>query len=570
MDESLKQLKSENDHFIQSLNLIIKTNYPQLSTEASTLLNTFVSTSDQMYLLAPQYDYNNIQANGKRSLLKFANNFLKKASSSTQTKDDISEILNGIEFFILSFNYSIAQHESTNDDKSSLNVVNELLVNLEKNVEKYMKTFLKNGYFSCNCQELTIVLQFFLRLGALVLNPFNLQSLLSFILPHNLVVDSFVTNSSMSTPQTVARFIRLPDLILSRFFTRILFLVQNPISGLSITRKTINLDVNSPYLIGVDEKSMYTKLIKRTVRTKTNVRFRVLSTKGHFYGKVIFYCHGGGFLGPSAESLEDLYIVDWALALPGVTIINVDYSLAPESKFPTQTQEILDCYLWLQSESEEVKKVLGFIPTDVVLAGDSAGANLTLSLALMINDLHEEFNATSIKLPKSIVGMFGKYYISKELSSSHFLSIGDQLVSFLFLLRMASYMKFRVYSSLGLNNNENKQTGKTWKLMNLDNVDGFMTNPNIEPDPSPYLQPSKYHNFSSDALKSIRLYLMSIDACPLLDESIELAKNWKGKVKLVHIENTCHGSLYFVRMHPSATKNIMKTSIDLLNEAFKE
>lgn len=566
MDETLQLQKRINENFCRVLTRLISEKYPRLQDEAELLFGQFIEAAEPIYQIAPQYDYNDIPSNGKRSLLKFAQNFLLRAHYAINSVDDVRHIFIGTEYFILALNYSMDQHNARGDTEKTNEMTHDTLVTIENNVEKYMRTFLRDDYIACNCPDLKIVLKFFFRLCTLALSPSTIRGLLAFVLPHNWVVNPFVENCKKSTPQLLARFIRIPDIFISRMVTRMVFLIQNPIAGPSIERKSVTLDVASPYLIGVDEKVMYTKLFKRLDIAKTKIRFRVLSTKGHFQGKVILYVHGGGFVGPSADSLEDLYIADWALGLPGATIVNFDYSFAPEVKFPTQVQELLDCYLWLQSGSPEVKEVLGFIPSEIIFAGDSAGGNFILALTVLLNDIHQEFSSTRITFPKALVGMFGKYHISKKMHSSHFLSISDQLVSFTFLLRMASYCKFRWYNQHSLNNNSDAQ--KTWTLVSIDSaLDHFVSNKNMDPDPSHYLQPLMYPYFNSEPLKAINLYLLGIDACPLLDETILLAKKWCGQVKYIHLDDTCHGSLYFHRWHPSATKSMMKSSIDLLFEA---
>lgn len=64
--------------------------------------------------------------------------------------------------------------------------------------------------------------------------------------------------------------------------------------------------------------------------------------------KLIFHCHGGGFVAQSSKSHE-LYLREWAVALD-IPIFSVDYSLAPGKQIipifdifpiPTQSDRIL-------------------------------------------------------------------------------------------------------------------------------------------------------------------------------------------------------------------------------------
>jgi acetyl esterase/lipase len=84
--------------------------------------------------------------------------------------------------------------------------------------------------------------------------------------------------------------------------------------------------------------------------------------------RVLLYLHGGGF----ALRFPTLYArftarVGRAL---GARVLLVDYRLAPEHPFPAGVDDCLTTYRWLLGQ--------GVAAQDIVIAGDSAGANLTL------------------------------------------------------------------------------------------------------------------------------------------------------------------------------------------------
>ncbi|AYG62758.1 alpha/beta hydrolase [Rhizobium jaguaris] len=83
----------------------------------------------------------------------------------------------------------------------------------------------------------------------------------------------------------------------------------------------------------------------------------------------LLYLHGGGFVVGSLESHHAICaeIADHA----GAELVSVDYRLAPEHRWPAQTD---DCYGVLKSLLAEGKTV--------VLIGDSAGGNLAAGLAV--------------------------------------------------------------------------------------------------------------------------------------------------------------------------------------------
>jgi acetyl esterase len=95
---------------------------------------------------------------------------------------------------------------------------------------------------------------------------------------------------------------------------------------------------------------------------------------------LIVWAHGGGFvLGSVQES--DSFVRELA-ARSGCAILSVDYRLAPEHKFPTQINDVLEATLW--AAARRVSLAGNNVP--LILGGDSAGANLT---TVATRKLHE-------------------------------------------------------------------------------------------------------------------------------------------------------------------------------------
>ncbi|MBX5043690.1 alpha/beta hydrolase [Rhizobium lentis] len=88
---------------------------------------------------------------------------------------------------------------------------------------------------------------------------------------------------------------------------------------------------------------------------------------------VLLYLHGGGFVVGSLESHHAICaeIADFA----GAELVSVDYRLAPEYRWPAQTDD-----------GFAVLKHLLSADNKVVLIGDSAGGNLAAGLALRARD----------------------------------------------------------------------------------------------------------------------------------------------------------------------------------------
>jgi acetyl esterase/lipase len=91
---------------------------------------------------------------------------------------------------------------------------------------------------------------------------------------------------------------------------------------------------------------------------------------------VVFYVHGGGFVSCSAGTHRPI-----TAALARVTrhrVFSVEYRLAPEHRFPAAQDDVLAAYEWLLAT--------GVQSSEVALAGDSAGGNLVLALAVRLRD----------------------------------------------------------------------------------------------------------------------------------------------------------------------------------------
>ncbi len=95
---------------------------------------------------------------------------------------------------------------------------------------------------------------------------------------------------------------------------------------------------------------------------------------------VMLYLHGGGWVLFSIDT-HDRLMREYA-ARAGIAVLGLDYSRAPEAKFPVAVNEVAATLTWL----EEQGAGLGLDPAQVIIAGDSAGANLAVSACLIRRD----------------------------------------------------------------------------------------------------------------------------------------------------------------------------------------
>lgn len=109
-------------------------------------------------------------------------------------------------------------------------------------------------------------------------------------------------------------------------------------------------------------------------------------------GKVIYYTHGGCYISGLTYNYRDFCAPFCDLA-EGVEIILLDYTLMPDSGYPTQLNEALD--LW---DELTVKRKID--PKNIIIGGDSSGGNLALALILKLKDtkraVEQYFPAVSV------------------------------------------------------------------------------------------------------------------------------------------------------------------------------
>ena len=103
--------------------------------------------------------------------------------------------------------------------------------------------------------------------------------------------------------------------------------------------------------------------------------------------RLVLYVHGGGFTVGSSHVVRDL-LARLALA-SAARVLSVDYRLAPEHPWPAGLDDVRA--VWRAALVE-------YAPTQVVLAGESAGGNLVLALLGELRDRGEPLPAGALLL----------------------------------------------------------------------------------------------------------------------------------------------------------------------------
>jgi acetyl esterase len=111
-----------------------------------------------------------------------------------------------------------------------------------------------------------------------------------------------------------------------------------------------------------------------------HVVVRLFEPRAEADSPALIYLHGGGWTTFSLET-HDRLMREFA-ARTGFKVLGVDFSLAPERRFPRQLEEIGEVVGWLHTEGPR----LGVDPGKVGIGGDSAGANLAVATCLRLRD----------------------------------------------------------------------------------------------------------------------------------------------------------------------------------------
>jgi acetyl esterase/lipase len=120
--------------------------------------------------------------------------------------------------------------------------------------------------------------------------------------------------------------------------------------------------------------------------------------------RVLLYVHGGGWISGSARAYRGLagHIAHAA----GARALSIDYRLAPEHPFPAGLEDALAAYRWLLANEAR--------PEQVVIAGDSAGGNLTLAMLIALRDAGDPLPAAAACLsPATDLALTGETWQSK-------------------------------------------------------------------------------------------------------------------------------------------------------------
>jgi acetyl esterase len=125
---------------------------------------------------------------------------------------------------------------------------------------------------------------------------------------------------------------------------------------------------------------------------------------------LVLYVHGGGF---RILSKDTHWVMGLAYARRGYLVLNASYRLAPKHPYPAAVEDVAAAYVWAVENAAR----LGGDPARLIVAGESAGANLVTSLAVMACYERPEPWARRVfragVVPRAVVAACGLFQVSE-------------------------------------------------------------------------------------------------------------------------------------------------------------
>lgn len=160
----------------------------------------------------------------------------------------------------------------------------------------------------------------------------------------------------------------------------------------SAPSQTINVEEQRKVLVSglipEEQRVPVEKIEDQVIHTpNVDIPIRIYTPEGNGPFPILMFFHGGGFLGGTIESHDQ---IARPLAVEtGHKVITVGYRLAPEHPFPAGLMDCYEATKWAAEHTEE----LNADGVNLAVIGNSAGGNLSAAVSLLARD-RKEFNVT--------------------------------------------------------------------------------------------------------------------------------------------------------------------------------
>jgi epsilon-lactone hydrolase len=137
------------------------------------------------------------------------------------------------------------------------------------------------------------------------------------------------------------------------------------------------------------------------------------------HDRALLYIHGGAwFLGSTTTHRPLVSSLAYASR---VRALSINYRLAPEHPFPAGLDDCMVAYEWLLHS--------GIAPDKIIVAGDSAGGNLTLALLIALRDAGKPLPAGAVAIsPATDLTFTGESYTARAHLDPFFSDLGSNRI----------------------------------------------------------------------------------------------------------------------------------------------
>ena len=341
-----------------------------------------------------------------------------------------------------------------------------------------------------------------------------IEKLINFMKGEDSPVDSSIAkntqkdnNQNMTLPLLYKD--KVPDKKLKRYYVSVTIL----------NNKTL-------YFKDEREESIISSIINKfkssTISTQINNEFKK--------NTILIAVHGGGFIA-SSTLIHERYLRKWLKEID-IPIFGINYSLAPEYKYPEGVNDVFQAYMWILNHAKEE---LNMDIKHIILYGDSAGGNIILALnsLLIVLKEYDKNLRNRIVLPELLLLSYPVTNVSVDnYSNSILLSLDSQMWN-------TNVIKYMCQQYLG-----------NYPLQEKDL----------------FLNPIKLNDFILDRMTSkIRFFFGSNDI--LRDDSIKLLyvfSKYNNKNRTNKIDARAYDILYLGHGFNGQSENIQKISRNVI------
>lgn len=177
--------------------------------------------------------------------------------------------------------------------------------------------------------------------------------------------------------------ISLSILIASLIFILGLLLVVSPKPAVKLFSRAFDLPVR------ITNKSMYeanAPFAKPIVSVKygstKDETADIYQPKANLNNKVIIWVRGGGFIAGDKKGLKE-FGTD-IVAKTHATVMSINYTVAPEAKYPTQVEQLAHAVAYLKANAHRFN--LDADKLSIIIGGDSSGAQIAAQYAALVTN----------------------------------------------------------------------------------------------------------------------------------------------------------------------------------------